>query len=153
MNRYCCTGRFGQHPELFTANSGNVGVDFSLAIDQGPNENPAWIDFVAWGRTAEIICEWFRKGEGIEIEGRLTVDAWQDHHTGTARKKVKVMVDRIGFPPGKAVGGDRQPQHQRRPSPSGGHRAHSPNRPGSRPSSRPQQQTTDDELSYEDIPF
>lgn len=45
-------------------------------------EEVTFIDLEAWGRTAEVIGEYFKKGKPIFIDGRLKLDQWDDKTTG-----------------------------------------------------------------------
>ena len=62
-----------------------------------------------FGKRAEVINKYFKKGEPIFIEGRLTFDSWQAQD-GTKRNKLKVTIENFEF-----VGGKKD-QQQEQPS-------------------------------------
>lgn len=65
--------------------------------DQNGNrqEDVTFIDVTLWGRTAEIACEYLRKGRPAMIEGRLQLDQWDDRETGAKRSKLKVVGETL----------------------------------------------------------
>jgi len=63
--------------------------DLSLAInrvtkndDGSKNETTTFVDVTLWARVAEVAAEYCHKGEPLFIQGRLTLDAWDDKQTG-----------------------------------------------------------------------
>jgi single-strand DNA-binding protein len=72
-------GRLGNDPELRTFESGSKKTTFSLATsDSFTNqkgekvENTEWHNIVVWGKAAELIEEYCKKGNEIAIQGKLT---------------------------------------------------------------------------------
>lgn len=98
LNQVTLMGRFTRDPELkYTANEKAV-TSFALAVDRDIRGSDAvdFIDCVAWGKTAETISRYFRKGERVLATGRIQVRTWQDS-SGNKRKAVEVIVDRAYF--------------------------------------------------------
>ncbi len=60
-------------------------------------EEVCFVDCEAWGKTAEVIAQYFAKGRPIMIEGRLKLDTWQDKKTNENRSKLKVVIDNFYF--------------------------------------------------------
>lgn len=56
-------------------------------------ETPMFIDFEAWGHTAEEMSRYLSKGEPVLLEGRLKLDQWTDSKSGQKRYKHKMIVD------------------------------------------------------------
>lgn len=54
-------------------------------------EEVTFVDVTLWGRTAEIAGEYLEKGKQVLIEGRLSLDQWDDRETGQKRSKLKVI--------------------------------------------------------------
>lgn len=96
MNAVMVTGRIGNEPELKHTTSGTAVVTFSLAVRAG-KEKTYWFDVVAWRGTAEFICRYFHKGDGIEIAGTLTQRMYAGRD-GVNRNVVEIRADEIGFP-------------------------------------------------------
>jgi single-strand DNA-binding protein len=61
-----------------------------------------------WGRTAENVGQYMRKGRPILVEGRLKLDQWDDKATGAKRSKLGVVAETVQFlggAPGAGEGG------------------------------------------------
>src|SRR5436190_15223099 len=68
-------------------------------------EDVTFVDCDAWGKTAELIAQYFAKGRPIMIEGRLKLDTWQDKKTNENRSKLKVVIENFYFVDSKPGGG------------------------------------------------
>ena len=86
-----------------------VFTDIRLAVNQRRKKGDEWVDdpvfldVTLWGKTAETADQYLSKGSLISIEGRLSVDQWEDRDGGK-HSKVKVTADRmqmLGSPNGK----------------------------------------------------
>ena len=69
-----------------------------------------FIDLTIWGKTAEMVQQYFRKGSKILVEGRLSFDQWTDQ-SGMKRSKHSVTVESIEFVDSKGSnnsGGNQQ---------------------------------------------
>ena len=100
-NKVQLIGRLGQTPEVKKLDSGKTVANFSLATsDKYKNakgeliENTEWHNLVAWGKTAEIIEKYVKKGNEIAIEGKLTNRSWEDKD-GNKRYATEVLVNEI----------------------------------------------------------
>ena len=101
LNKVMLMGNLTRDPELrYTPNNTPV-VNLGMAINdrwrnqQGEQqESTTFVDCEAFGRTAEVINQYMRKGRPIYLEGRLKLDQWQDKD-GNNRSKLKVVV--LGF--------------------------------------------------------
>jgi single-strand DNA-binding protein len=74
INRVTLAGRLGADPEYRTFESGSQKCHFSLAIDAGKDENgnkrTQWFNRVTfWGREAEIISTYVKKGDQLIVQG------------------------------------------------------------------------------------
>lgn len=96
MNRIILVGRTTKEIELRTLDSGKVTTSFCIAVDRRANKSTDFIDCVAWGKTAELLRDYVRKGERIGIEGSLQTRTYEDKN-GNKRKAVEVLVDSIEF--------------------------------------------------------
>lgn len=102
MNVLTISGFIGNMDELKAVGESNV-LKFSVATSRsyknrdGERETD-WHTCEAWGKTAEIIAQYFAKGRGIEIVGELQYDKWQDKD-GNNRTSAKVRVNSFNFPP------------------------------------------------------
>ena len=96
MNGVHLTGRLGRDPELKTTNSGKSVTSISIAVQDGKYRT-YWLPIVAWENTAEFICKYFHKGDGIEITGKVTERKHEDRD-GNKRSVVEVVAMNVGFP-------------------------------------------------------
>lgn len=100
LNLYICTGRFGQDPQGKYMPSGSAVCNFSLAVsrqhkdkDSGEKkEDTQWMDFVAFGKTAEIITQYMKKGSQCRVTGRMQKRKWQDKN-GQDRYTTECIVE------------------------------------------------------------
>ena len=87
VNKVMLIGRLGADPQLKYTPSGRANVNFNLATnaswkDQDGNnqERTDWHRIVAWGKLAEVIGEWLKKGSSVYIEGRLQTRSYDDQN-------------------------------------------------------------------------
>ena len=101
FNKVILVGNLTRDPEVRYIPSGTAVCDISLAVnsqwtDKKTNERReevTFVDITLWGRTAEIAGEYLAKGRPVLIEGRLSLDSWEDKETGQKRSKLKVVAD------------------------------------------------------------
>lgn len=99
MNKVILIGNTTKDIELRQSNSGKFVVEFSIAInngkDQQGNELPAdFINCTAWNKTAEVLSKYATKGSKVGIEGAMKTQTWTDQQ-GNNRYKTYVLVDRV----------------------------------------------------------
>ena len=103
VNKVILVGNVGQDPETRYAANGNAIVNLSLATSESwkdrqtgeQREKTEWHRVVFFGRLAEIVGEYVRKGTQIYIEGKLQTRKWQDQ-SGQDRYTTEVVVDQGG---------------------------------------------------------
>lgn len=96
INTAVIMGRMVADPELRKTPSGASVVSFTVAVDNGKDQEPAWVDCVAWNKSAEMVANWFKKGRMIGIEGRLQTRNFEDKQ-GNKRKATEIVCNRISF--------------------------------------------------------
>jgi single-strand DNA-binding protein len=85
MNSITLLGRLGKDPEVKFLNNGNAVAKFSLATTRKwkdkqtgeAKEKTEWHQCTAWGKTGELIAEYFSKGDMILLEGALEYNEWE----------------------------------------------------------------------------
>lgn len=97
LNNVQIMGRLTSTPELRSTPANNSVTTFCVAVQrsyvkQGEERAVDFIDCVAWKQTAEYICRFFKKGQGIVLEGTLQTRMYTDK-TGNNRKAVEVVVN------------------------------------------------------------
>lgn len=82
MNKIIIIGRFTRDPEIRYTQSGMCSANFSIAVDRKyKQDGQTEVDFprvIAWGKTAEFIEKYFRKGMKIGIEGRIQTGSYKN---------------------------------------------------------------------------
>ncbi len=95
-NIYRATGRLGSDPELKELAAGEV-INFSIAVSNGKEKEPTWINCYCWNETAQRISQFFKKGDLISVMGPLTPDSYT---RGDVKiNKIKCNVREFGFVP------------------------------------------------------
>ena len=97
LNRLCYQGRLTADPELKQTQSGTNLCSFTVAWSDKykDNENTCFLRCTAWGKTAEFIEKYFKKGEQILIEGKLKTDTWENEKGKQSR--TQCVVDKVHF--------------------------------------------------------
>ena len=96
MNVIILTGRLTRDPELKFGQSGKAYSRFTLAVDRPMQKGEAdFINCVAFGKTAELIGEYLRKGRKAGVTGRLQIGKYEVN--GEKRTSYDVVVDTIEF--------------------------------------------------------
>lgn len=85
INRVFVVGNLGRDPEIRVANSGTSIGSLSVAtVESRKSQSGAWEDQTEWhrvtvfGKAAEFLRDYARKGTKISVEGRLQTRKWQD---------------------------------------------------------------------------
>ncbi len=96
LNQINLVGRIGQDPEIKYFDSGSVLAKVNLAVNRrSKDEAPNWFPLEFWGKQAEVVANYVRKGSLIGIEGELKLDEWNDKETGILRSKPVIRVNRL----------------------------------------------------------
>ena len=105
VNKVILLGNVGKDPEIRSSASGNMVATFGLATserfkDQQGNwqERTEWHNLVAFGRTAEIIRDYVKKGSKLFVEGRLQTRNYEDkEHAGRKIYRTEIIVNDISL--------------------------------------------------------
>lgn len=101
LNNICLVGRLVHDPEIKSTNSGSRVSTFAIAVDRNrPGQDGQrmvdYIDIVVWNKTAEFVCNYFKKGSWIAVNGRLETRSYEDKN-GNKRKVFEVIADGVNF--------------------------------------------------------
>jgi single-strand DNA-binding protein len=112
LNKVQLMGNITRDPEVRYTPKGTAVTDISLAINRSFNsddgerrEETTFVDITFWGRQAEVIGEYMKKGRPLYVEGRLQLDSWEDKTTGQQRSRLKVVGENFQFLGGREEGG------------------------------------------------
>lgn len=119
LNKVQIIGRLGKDPEVRTIPSGNKVANFSIATSEKfkdksgqLQEKTEWHNIVIWGKLAEIIEKYVRKGSLIYLEGKLETRSWDDQATGQKKYKTEIncnIMQMLGSKSDNQQGGYSQP--------------------------------------------
>lgn len=78
MNKAILIGRLTADPELRETQGGKSVSKFTLAVDRLKKEDGAdFISCTAWGKTAENLCKFMRKGSKVSVVGRIETGSYE----------------------------------------------------------------------------
>lgn len=93
MNSVNVIGRLVKPNEPKSYNSQNDNgtvLKNTIAIRGKKKDESYFIDFTAWGKTAEYLAQYSNKGDKIAISGELVQESWQDNQSGQKRSKISI---------------------------------------------------------------
>lgn len=77
MNKFTGIGRITRDIDLRKTQNGTSCANFSLAIQRRGGEETDFVPCVAWGKTAETLNQYVRKGQRIAITGRIQTRSYE----------------------------------------------------------------------------
>ena len=104
-------GNLTRDPEVRYTPKGTAVADLGIAVnrkyrvDDEMREEVTFVDVTFWGRKAEVIAQYMKKGAGIFLDGRLQMDSWDDRQTGKKRYQLKVIGENFEFVGSSGGGG------------------------------------------------
>jgi single-strand DNA-binding protein len=104
FNRVILAGNLTRDPELRYTPKGTAIAKFGLAINRTwktetgeTKEEVTFVDVDAFGRQAEVVAQYMKKGRPFLVEGRLKLDQWEDKNTHQKQSKLKVVLEGFSF--------------------------------------------------------
>lgn len=119
LNQCTFIGRLGKDPEVRSFPSGDKVVNISIAVGKtwkdkesgDKKESTTWVPVSFFGKTAEIVGEYCKKGSQILVVGEFVVRKYQKD--GEDRYATEIRGERmqlLGSPGGQQQGGGQQRQ-------------------------------------------
>jgi single-strand DNA-binding protein len=112
FNKVVLVGNLTRDPELRYTPKGVAIAKIGLAINRywttetgEKKEEVTFVDVDVFGRTAENVGQYMRKGRPILVEGRLRLDQWDDKQTGQKRSRLGVVAESVQFLGSPTTGG------------------------------------------------
>jgi len=109
LNQVTLMGNLGKDPEVRSTVSGNQVANFSIATTEKwtdksgqRQEKTEWHNIVVWGRMAETVGQYLKKGSAVLVVGKLQTRSWEGQD-GNKRYATEVVASNIQF-----VGGGRR---------------------------------------------
>ena len=122
-NKVILIGNLTRDPEIrYTPNGSAIG-QVGLALSRKWKDNTGqwkteatFVDVTFFGKSAETIGQYLKKGYPLLVEGRLKLDQWDDKQTGQKRSALKVVGENFQFL-GGGEKGDRNQESAPAPAP------------------------------------
>jgi single-strand DNA-binding protein len=103
VNKVILLGNVGKDPEMRATPSGMVIAQFTLATADRKKEGEKWVDTTEWhnlvcfGRTAEIVRDYVKKGKQLYIEGKIQSRSWDDKESGQKKYRTEIIVNDLAL--------------------------------------------------------
>lgn len=100
MNCVTITGRMTGDPELKATNAGDHFCRFTVAVadyKKGSADSACFFDTVTWGKTAEFVAHYLKRGTYVEVVGKLREEKWRARD-GTKRRDVIIVASNVQTP-------------------------------------------------------
>ena len=101
LNRVAMIGRLTKDIEVKHISTGTAVANFSIAnnriipMKDGNKEKVSYFDCVVWGKQAEILAQYCKKGNRIAVEGKLDQQVWEKD--GKKNYRIEILVDNFQF--------------------------------------------------------
>lgn len=112
FNKVILAGNLTRDPELRYTPKGTAVARITLAVNRTwksetgeTKEEVSFVDIDAFGRQAEVIGQYVKKGRPLLIEGRLKQDTWEDKTTHQKKSKLLVVLEGFTFIDSRGDGG------------------------------------------------
>jgi single-strand DNA-binding protein len=156
VNSVTLLGNVGKDPEVKSLPSGQPVANLSLATTYRVKErdSDAWKDMTEWhnvaayGRTAEILRDYVKKGNRIYLEGRLATRSWDDRESGKKMYKTEIVVGELVL-----LSGRNDDSSTASAPANGGQQDAGYRGSGARHRSEPDDEYSGLEITDDDIPF
>ena len=114
INKVTLLGNLGKDPEVKFLPSGQAVANFGIATTDRVKDKTSdqwtdrteWHNVTAYGRTAEIVRDYVKKGNKLYVEGRLTTRSWDDKETGKKVYRTEIVVNELVLLSGRGEGAD-----------------------------------------------
>ena len=101
LNKAILMGRLTRDPELRNTATGTQVANFGLAVDrrftrQGEQKETDFFNIVCFGKQAEFVSRYFRKGQLVAVSGRIQIRDWTDKE-GNKRTTCEIIAEETFF--------------------------------------------------------
>jgi len=121
FNKVILIGNLTREPELKFLPKGTAICNISMAVNRRwkneageEKEDVYFADCKSFGKQAEVLAQYLKKGHPLMIEGRLSREEWDDKQTGAKRTATRIIIEQFQFLRGKDDGGE--PAQRRQPA-------------------------------------
>ena len=106
LNKAIIIGNLTRDPELRSLPSGVKVCSFSIATNRvwkdkngARQESTDYHNVVTFGRSAETVAQYMKKGSSILVEGRIQTRSWEDKNSGEKKYRTEIVAERTQFGP------------------------------------------------------
>lgn len=98
MNVWHFSGRLGADAELRTTQAGDKVLNFRVAVKSGhgDGEKTNWVECSLWGKRAESVKDYLKKGFYVNVCGELSIKEY-DKKDNTTGYSLAVRVSELDF--------------------------------------------------------
>jgi len=120
VNKVFLYGNLTRDPELKALPSGSQVAEFGIATNRvykdkegAKKEEVDFHNIVSFGRQAEVIAQYLKKGRPIFVEGRIRTRSWEAKDGTGKRYKIEIVLEQFQFGPslrdgtGASIGGGK----------------------------------------------
>lgn len=104
LNKVMLIGNLTRDPEIKALPSGIKVCTFAIATNRvwkdknGAKQEVAdFHNIVAFGRQAEVVAQYMKKGSNVYVEGRIQTRSWDDKGSGEKKYRTEIVADTIQF--------------------------------------------------------
>ena len=112
VNKVILLGNVGKDPEFKSLPSGTPVANFSLATSKKfkdskgeSQERTEWHNCQAFGRVAEIVRDYVKKGHKLYAEGEIQTRSWEDKNTGEKKYRTEILIFQVSLLSGNGESG------------------------------------------------
>lgn len=104
FNKVILAGNLTRDPELRYTPKGTAAAKIGLAVNRkwrddsgAEKEAVTFVNVEVWGKQAEALSQYKKKGQPLLIEGYLKLDTWDDKQTAQKRSAIVVVAEGVTF--------------------------------------------------------
>jgi single-strand DNA-binding protein len=105
LNKVFVLGNLTRDPEIRNLPSGQPVANFGIATNRfytqegEKKQETEFHNIVAFGKSAEIVSQYLKKGSLVLIEGRLRTRSWDDASSGAKKFRTEIIAERLQLGP------------------------------------------------------
>lgn len=130
INQVTIVGRLTRDPEKKALPNGTSVVNASIATgrtykdkNDQKQEETEFHNVVAFGKTADIMAQYLKKGQLVGVMGRLQTRSWDDKDSGKKMYRTEIVVDQMQMGPKAGNAGGETRSQSNESQESGGQEA------------------------------
>lgn len=113
MNQLSIAGRVGSVRDIAYTQGGDAVLNFTVAVDRGARDGeklpPLWVSVALWGKQAEALAKYIRKGDPIAVSGQADVRTYESN--GETKAELQLKFGRVTL-----LGSKRENTDEERPA-------------------------------------